>query len=118
MLTQDRFVALLEKRAQDSYSDPAMAASDEYENNLKDNRDYIHTLFSKSHDAETYQGKLYRELFPSVEGKKESGNPLMKVARESFLSSIQNTRFMKIASPIHIETAFRSFINELENINS
>lgn len=90
----------------------------DYEANQADVRSTIHELFSQAGNIEAYQNKVYRELFPNVEGRKQSGNPLMKVARAAFYENVSRTAFAKTASSLQIEAAFRSFVNELDLISS
>ena len=122
MLTRDSYIALLEKRAQEESSVPNIdssgVAENEYEKNLKDSNTILHELFTQATSTESNQSSEAKKLFPGSDHEmhRESGNPLMKVAKSVFLDIVQSTEFSKTASPLHLELAFGSFCNELAKI--
>lgn len=121
MLTRDLYIAFLEKRASEESSippnDSAAATTDEFESNQKDQNAFLHANFSRASSVQAQQTAEAKKIWSDVDGKKISGNPLMKVAmRNVFNNAVYNTHILKEASPIHCEMAFQSFCDELEKI--
>lgn len=133
MLTRDSYVALLEKRAEmyDVYKDPesashaptavpendsAASATQEHNKIKEDSRDYLHTLFPNAGAVQENQSAHMKKLFTDLGKDTVIGNPLIKVARAVFFNAVQQGDFLKTASPIHVEMAYRSFCDELEKI--
>jgi len=133
MLTRDPYVALLEKRAElyDVYQDPQSAshaptavpendsaASTVQEHNRikEDNRNYLHQIFPNAGAVQENQSAHLKKLFNDIPKDAIISNPLIKVARDLFFGAIQHGEFLKTASPIHVEMAYRSFCDELEKI--
>lgn len=124
MLTNDHYIAMLEKRAAENdgdaiptYCDQREQAVSEYERTLSDSKDYLGSLFTNTGKIQKYQDDTVRRLFPGTHKGSESGNPLLKVAsRQAFLQALEQTEFMKTASPMYLELSYRSFCDELEKI--
>jgi len=114
MITRDSYIAKLEKRAMetDLEVDPVKNVESQYHKNMEDNRSTLTTLFSRAGDVQTNQSAEARKLFPGAEGQKESGNPLMKVARAQFMEAVSN----KDLSPIYKELAFQSVCDEMQKL--
>jgi hypothetical protein len=119
MLTRDRYVALLEKRAADESSippnDSAEATTQEHNRIKEDDRQYLHNTFSKAEEVQSNQTATMKKLFPSLPGHTITSSPLLKVARAVFDEALQNGA-IKTASPFYAELAYRSFCDELEKI--
>lgn len=105
------YIRLLEKMANED-SDVEKVVRSDYKKNLSDNREYLGGIFTRASAVEDTQSSEIKKLFPSTDGDRESGNPLMKVARAAFHRSTQNVGL----SPIYSELAFQSFCDELEKI--
>lgn len=118
MLTRDAYIAILEKRAaEEHFVDNQDVAHDEYAANMSDNKDYLKGIFDNAKSVEQQQTKHVGKLFPGKE-KKESGQVLLKVARQLFNEALENAQggIIKTAEPYYQEVAFRSFVSELEKI--
>ncbi len=115
MLTNDRYVAMLEKRAADEAEadDNATTALKEYNSNRSDSRRYLGGLFSRADEVEKQMTSAASKV---LESKNQSGSPFIKVARDLFEAGLEQTNFSKTASPTYREVAFRSFVNELEKL--
>lgn len=122
MLTRDPYVALLQKRAAEESSipsnDSAEATYQEYSKNMEDNRQYLHGLFDQAGSVQSHQTSEIKKLFPSAEGQKISGHPLLKVAtdRTVFFVAVEQGQLLKTAAPIHLEVAYQAFMDEIEKI--
>lgn len=121
MLTRDSYVALLEKRAADAAesaiepTDSAELTTQQYRQNLADNREYLHGAFSNAAAVESNQTASVKKLFNNIPSGAIPGGPLLKVARAIFDEAVEKGK-VKMASPIHAEVAYRSFLDELEKI--
>lgn len=134
MLTRDQYVALLEKRASE-HLDPlheSIAPNDSAElmtqqqNQVHaDDRDYLHSVFAHAAAVQNNQSSELKKLFPGMHASSHpdshkrdvvTSSPLIKVARDTFFAAIEETNFLKTASPFHLELAYRSFVEELEKI--
>lgn len=121
MLTRDSYVALLEKRAADAAEsaiepvDSAELMTQQRNQILSDDRQYLHNTFSRAGEVESGQSATVKKLFTSVPSGAITGTTLLKVARAMFKEAL-DTGHIKMASPIHAELAFSSFVNELEKI--
>lgn len=118
MLTRDTYIAILEKRAaEERMVDNQDVAHDEYAANMDDNRTYLKDIFDNAKSVEQNQTKHVGRLFPG-KSKKESGQVLLKVARQLFDAALENVPdgLVKTAEPHYREAAFRSFVSELEKI--
>ena len=114
MLTNDRYIAMLEKMAGDENSeDNSETARKEYNANRQDNRRYLGGLFSRADEVEQQMTSAAGKV---LEGKNETGSPFIKVARALFEQAFAQTEFVKTASPTYREVAFRSFASELEKL--
>jgi len=112
MLTNDRYIAMLEKRASEEESgDNSETALKEYNSNRADSRRYLGGLFARADEVERQMTSAAGKV---LERKNESGNPFIKVARSLFDEALLRTDFAKTASATYREVAFRSFANELE----
>ncbi len=118
MFTRDQYIAALEKRASDEGpQDAHREAESERKSNMADSRETLGKLFSGTGEVEKAEGKYIGKLFPG-DAKKESGYPMMKVARQLFDDAVSKVPFftMKLASDAYREVAFRSFVTELEKL--
>jgi hypothetical protein len=120
MFTRDQYIAALEKRASDEGpKDHTQEAEQERRSNMADSRDTLGKLFSGAGEVEKTEGRYIGKLFPGDE-KKESGYPMMKVARQLFDDAVAKVPYftLKLASVSYREVAFRSFLTELEKLGS
>jgi len=119
MLTRDFYIATLEKRASEEVSnDSQETALSEFENNKKDNKAYLTSIFDNSGAVEKAESREAGKLFPGKEDK-ESGYVFMKVARalfDSALAEVEPLALLKTASAAYREVAFHAFCEELEKI--
>lgn len=112
MLTNDLYIAQLEKMAADE--DNAQIADKEFRSNRNDSRRYLGDLFNRADEVEKQMSSAADKV---VSGKKESGSPFIKeAARELFTEIISGGAWSKTASPHYREVAFRSFLSELEKL--
>lgn len=103
--TKEQFMYLLDKEAQDSQA----VALQEYQDNRKDQRDYLMRVLSNSASAEKDSTREIKSLFSSPY---ESGAPLLKQAAREIVNSVIQDR----AAPHFKEALVSSFVNELEKI--
>jgi hypothetical protein len=116
MLTRNDYIAILEKKAEDTvHTDSQEAAIKDYESNMSDNRTYLKGLFDQAGAVEKDESKQISKLFPGKEDK-ESGHVFLKVARQLFDSAFDAVEvgYVKTSAAPYKEVAFRGFINELE----
>lgn len=112
MLTNDLYVAQLEKMAADE--DNAQVANKEFRSNRGDNRRYLGSLFNRADEVEKQMSSAADKV---VGGKKESGSPFIKeAARQLFAEITSGGGWAKTASPHYQEVAFHSFLSELEKL--
>lgn len=127
MLTRDRYIALLEKRASYDgtnpltesipYNDSAQYAKQEHDANMSDSRADLKNYFNRADDIERNNTSEVRKLFDMPGKDIRVNHPLMKVARDVFFDALSRQgNFMKTATPIHLELAYKSFTDELEKI--
>lgn len=121
MLTRDSYVALLEKRAADAAesaiepTDSAQLTTQQYNQNMADSREYLHSAFSNAGAVESNQSASVKKLFENIPSGAIVGTPLLKVARAIFDEALERGA-IKTASPIYAELSYRAFVNELEKI--
>lgn len=113
MITNDRYIAMLEKMAGEE-EDNSSIARKEYDANRQDNRSYLGSLFSR---AEEVERQMTSDAGRVLSNKTESGSPFIKVAaRQLFDELIADGQWAKTASPVYREVALRSFTSELEKL--
>ncbi len=121
MFTRDFYIATLEKRAAEAApADSVELASKQRDEIVTEDRSTLKGLFDTASNAQKDSTALASKLFPSKakDVDKQSGNPMMKVARELFNRAWPHVEdgLIKTASPAYREVAFRSFYSELEKL--
>lgn len=92
--------------------DSVKAMLEDYAKNMEDHRSYLKEVFNRTDSVESEMGSEFRKLFPNAPASKESGHPLLKIARATFMDVISDSGL----SPIYSELAYRSFCDEIEKI--
>lgn len=114
MITTDRYIAFLEKRASEADSDNLKTSLSEFEAGQGSSREFINSKFNRGNSTSSSVTSDVKKLFP-VDSKKESGSAILKLA---FFSAVENSNITKLANDVLRDAAFTAFVDEVGKISN